>query len=160
MRVLEWLAKLCAVVAGILLVVITLMTCASLLGRNTVGWTLVGDIELTAAAAGAAVALCLPWCQVKRSHIIVDFFTAKASSSTQAWMDRVGALMVAVVIGVLAWRTTLGGLSAWKSQSGSMMLGFPEWITYALIAPALFLAAAIALVQALQGFSDPTKAQA
>ncbi len=160
MKVLEWLAKLCAVVAGILLVVITLMTCASLLGRNTVGWTLVGDIELTAAAAGAAVALFLPWCQVKRSHIIVDFFTAKASSSTQAWMDRVGALMVAVVIGVLAWRTTLGGLSAWKSQSGSMMLGFPEWITYALIAPALFLAAAIALVQALQGFSDPTKAQA
>jgi hypothetical protein len=45
LRVLEKLAKLCAILAGVLLTVITLMTCVSLLGRNTVGITLVGDFE-------------------------------------------------------------------------------------------------------------------
>ena len=83
MRVLEKLAKLCAILAGVLLTVITLMTCVSLIGRNTVGVTLVGDFELTGVAAGAAIALFLPWCQVRRGNIIVDFFTAKASDAHQ-----------------------------------------------------------------------------
>ena len=43
MKALESLAKLCAIAAGVLLVAITLMTCVSLGGRNTTGWTIVGD---------------------------------------------------------------------------------------------------------------------
>jgi hypothetical protein len=65
-NVLELLAKICAIVAGLLITVITLMTCVSLIGRNTIGWTIVGDFELSGAAAGAAIALFLPWCQVRR----------------------------------------------------------------------------------------------
>jgi len=45
----------------------------------------------------------------------------------------------------------LGGMNAWVSQSGSMMLGFPEWIVYAAMTPPLALSAAIALTQALMG---------
>ena len=77
MKVLSLLARLCAVLAGVILTGITLVTCVSLIGRNTIGTTLVGDYELTAVAAGAAVALFLPWCQVRRENIIVDFFTAR-----------------------------------------------------------------------------------
>ena len=154
MKLLESLAKLCAVMAGILLTAITLMTCASLLGRNTIGVTLVGDFELTGAAAGAAIALFMPWCQLRRGNIIVDFFTARASARTNAALDRFGALLLALVMATLAWRATLGGLSAWRNNSGSMMLGFPEWIVYAGIVPPLALTACIALVQAIQGFGD------
>jgi hypothetical protein len=64
----------------VILTAITLVTCVSLIGRNTIGVTLVGDYELTAVAAGAAVALFLPWCQVRRENIIVDFFTARMPS--------------------------------------------------------------------------------
>jgi hypothetical protein len=46
LKILETLAKTCAVLAGVLLTVITLMTCVSLIGRNTTGWTIVGDFEL------------------------------------------------------------------------------------------------------------------
>ena len=56
MKLLEVLAQASAVLAGLLLTGITLMTCVSLVGRNTTGWTLVGDFELTAYAAGAAIA--------------------------------------------------------------------------------------------------------
>lgn len=34
-----------------------------------------------------------------------------------------------------------------------MMLGFPEWVVYAAIVPALALTAAIGLAQALRGFA-------
>ncbi len=152
MKSLETLAKLCAVLAGVLLTVITLMTCVSLIGRNTVGWTIVGDVEISAFVAGAAVALFLPWCQFKRGNIIVDFFTTQASAATQERLDRLGALLMGLVMALMTWRTALGGLNAWKSGSGSMMMGLPEWWVYVLMVPALALTTCIALAQAVHGF--------
>ena len=152
MRWLESGAKACAILAGLLLTVITLMTCVSVMGRNTTGWTISGDFELSGSAAGAAVALFLPWCQFRRGNIIVDFFTNKAAPATQRNLDRFGALLLALAMALMTWRTAIGGLNAWKSGSGSMMLGFPEWVVYLLMVPPLALTAVIALVQAVHGF--------
>ena len=152
MKVLSLLARACAILAGVILTAITLVTCVSLIGRNTIGTTLVGDYELTAAAAGAAVALFMPWCQLKRDNIIVDFFTARASARTNDLLDRFGALLLGAVMVLLAWRTAVGGISAFRSNSTTMMLGFPEWIVYAAMVPPLVLTAVIALVQT--GFGD------
>ena len=154
MRWLERAARACAIAAGLLLTVITLMTCVSLIGRNTTGWTIAGDFELTGAAAGAAIALFLPWCQIRRGNIIVDFFTSKASAGTNAMLDRAGALLLGASMALLAWRAGIGGWNAWTSKAGSMMLGFPDWIVYCGIVPALALTAVIGLTQALRGFGD------
>ena len=158
MRILSALAHLCAILAGLLLTGLTLMTCVSLIGRNTTGWTLTGDFELTGVATGAAIALFMPLCQLKRGHIIVDFFTARASAATNQFFDRMGALCVSAVFALLAWRTVLGGLNAYSSFSGTMMLGFPEWIVYAAMVPPFVVCSLIALLQALQ--ADPEGAQA
>ncbi len=152
------LAKLCAILAGVLLTVITLMTCVSLIGRNTTGATLVGDFELTGVAAGAAIALFLPWCQLKRGNIIVDFFTAKVSDAGNARLDRLGALVLGAAMLLLAWRTGLGGISAFDNQSSTMMLGFPEWIVYALMVPPLVLTGVIGIAQAVTGNTDEVTA--
>jgi TRAP-type C4-dicarboxylate transport system permease small subunit len=149
------LAKLCAILAGVLLTVVTLMTCVSLLGRNLVGMTIVGDFELSGAAAGAAIALFMPWCQLQRGNIIVDFFTAKASERTVLGLDRFGALLLGLMMALLAWRTTLGGINAWKSGSGTMLIGFPEWVVYVGMVPPLILTAVIGIAQALRGFPPP-----
>ena len=151
MRLLETLAKGCAIIAGLLLTLITLMTCVSLVGRNTVGITLAGDFELTGVTAGAAIALFLPWCQFRRGNIIVDFFTSKSKARTNDLLDRIGALLLALMMGLMSWRTSLGGLNAYTSHSGTMMLGFPEWVVYACIAPPLALTAVIAFWQAATG---------
>ncbi len=160
MKLLEKLAQFCAILAGVVLTFITLMTCASLIGRNTIGITLAGDFELTGVAAGAAIGLFLPLCQLRRGNIIVDFFTAKASSQTNALLDRFGALLMGLAMALLAWRTAIGGLNAFSTKSSSMMLGFPEWIVFAFIVPPLVLTAVIALKQAATGFSDAEGATA
>lgn len=147
MKLLTTLAQICAILAGILMTGITLLTCASLIGRNTTGWTIAGDFELTGVATGAAIALFMPLCQLRKGHIIVDFFTAGASEATNAFLDRIGALMVAAVFALLAWRTVLGGLNAYQSFSGTMMLGFPEWVVYAAMVPPFALCSLIALTQ-------------
>lgn len=153
MSFLEKLAKLCAVLAGVLLVGITLLTCISVIGRDTIGKAIVGDFELVGVAAGAAIALFMPWCQIKRGNIIVDFFTSRASLTTQEKLDRIGALLVGLFMAAMTWRTSLGGLNAFQNQSGSMMLGFPDWITFAFMVPPLALAAVIAFAQAALGFN-------
>jgi TRAP-type C4-dicarboxylate transport system permease small subunit len=149
---LEKLAKLSAILAGMLLTFITLMTCVSLIGRNTTGWTIAGDFELSGVACGAAVALFMPWCQLRQGNIIVDFFTAKASERTNALLDRLGAATLAAAFGLLAWRTSLGALNAYDTHSSTMMMGFPEWIVYAAMVPPFILTAVIALYQGVAGF--------
>lgn len=158
MLLLARLARYCAITAGLLLTLITLATCASLIGRNTTGATLVGDFELTGVVAGAAIALFLPWCQLKRGNIIVDFFTSKARETTNARLDQFGALLMGLVMALLAWRTGVGGLNAFNTQSGTMMLGFPEWIVYASMVPPLVLTAVISIWQALSGNTDEVQA--
>lgn len=149
LKFLSFLAQLCAVLAGLILTAVTLVTCVSLIGRNTTGWTLLGDYELTAVAAGAAIALFLPWCQLRRENIIVDFFTSKAPAAVNAVFDRFGAFLLAAMLLVIAWRTGVGCLSAYASQTTTMMMGFPEWIVYAAMVPPLAIAGVIGLVQAL-----------
>ena len=153
------MAKLCAIVAGILLTAITLMTCASLIGRNTTGASLVGDFELTGVAAGAAIALFMPFCQIRRGNIIVDFFTAKLSHQTNAGLDRFGALLLALVFALLAWRTVLGGINSYSTNSETQILGWPEWTVYAAIVPPFVLTTVIGLWQAFFGFPEGPDAQ-
>jgi TRAP-type C4-dicarboxylate transport system permease small subunit len=154
LKTLGALARACAIFAGVLLTAITLMCCVSLIGRNTTGWTLVGDFELTGSAAGAAIALFLPLAQFQRGNIIVDFFTSRTPARVNARLDRLGALLLGLAMLLMAWRTGVGGWSAWTSGAGSMMVGFPEWIVYAGMWPPLVLTAVIAFAQAAWGFDD------
>ena len=152
MKALALLARVCAVLAGALLVCITGLTVVSVIGRSAFGSAINGDFELAGFAAGAAIALFMPWCQIKRGNIIVDFFTGGVSQRARNVMDRFGALLLALVMGLMTWRSALGGLNAWNTGSGSMMLAFPEWVVYAFMVPALALTAVIALAQAWWGF--------
>ncbi len=154
MFALEKLAQFCAILAGVLLTVITLMTCGSLIGRNTVGVSIVGAFELTGVAAGAAIALFMPLCQLRRGNIIVDFFTANLSPHATDRLDRFGTLLLTLLFGLLAWRTTLGGLNVFEANSETQIMGFPEWVVYAAMVPAFVLAGLISLHQTMFGFAS------
>jgi uncharacterized membrane protein YhdT len=55
----------------------------------------------------------------------------------------------------LAWRTTIGGMSAYTAQTTTMMLGFPEWLVYFRMVPPFLLTGVIALYQVFVGkFSE------
>ena len=159
MKKIEFLAAFCAILAGVVLTLITLITVMAVLGREVIGKTISGDFELVGVAAGVAVALFLPWCQVKRGNIVVDFFTTRAGERAIQYMDRFGSLLMALMAGVFAWRSSLGGLNAYSTHSGTMMLDFPEWIVYATMVPPLALTSLIGLLQAL-GFESTNNTNA
>ncbi len=153
---LAFLARLCAILAGVLLTFITLLTCGNLIIRNTGGDAMAGAFELTAMASGAAIALFMPLCQLRNGNIIVDFFTAKVSDRVNALLDRLGALILASVFLFLAWRTTNGCINVYQANSETQIMGFPEWVVYAAMIPPFVLTAVIALKQAFLGFDSMT----
>ena len=61
------------------------------------------------------------------------------------------ALLLALTLFLLAWRTGMGGISAYKSNSSTMMLGFPEWIIYTAMVPPMVLTGVIGLAQTFFG---------
>ena len=151
---LERLARICALLAGALIAFMVLLTCFSIVGRETVGHTITGDFELVGLATGAAVGLFMPLCQLHRGNIVVDFFTAKAPKRVNRVLDRIGAFLLAACCALLAWRAALGGLSSYNSHNSTMLLGVPEWYAYAPMVPGFALTALIGLKQALFGFGD------
>lgn len=151
MTLLETLARWCAVLAGVLLTGIALLTCASIVGREVFGFTVMGDFELSAAAAGAAIALLMPICHLRGGNILVDAFTTRCSSATHAKLDRFGALTIAMLMALLAWRTAVGAQSAYANHAASMLMGFPDWVVYAAMVPPFVLTACIGAWQCLTG---------
>lgn len=147
---LDPLARGFALVGGALLVGITGLSVASVAGRSLLGRPVTGDFELVQVGCGAAIAAFLPWCQLRRGNIIVDFFTARASGRVQAALDAFGALLLALVMGVLAWRTLAGMLTVKAAGEVSMIVGFPTWIGYAAIVPSLVLATLVGVATAVE----------
>lgn len=153
-RFLQRLCDISATIGGIVLVAIASVTVVSVVGRAFFSHPILGDVELVQLGCAVVVASFLPYTQFRRGNIIVDFFTTKASAATNARLDRLGALVLAVCMGLLAWRSGIGGVNAWNTGAGSMMLGFPEWIVYAFMVPPMVLSSLIALHQALFGFGQ------
>ncbi len=140
-----------AVLGGLCAAAAAAMVVVSIVGRA--GWAkpIQGDVELTQFAVALCISLCLPWAQVHRANIIVDFFTQRASPQTQQRLDRIGALLLALMVALLAWRTAVGAVAVREAHEASMILDLPMWWTYAMLAPGLALTALIALVQAVTG---------
>jgi TRAP-type C4-dicarboxylate transport system permease small subunit len=124
------------------------MIVVSVAGRALFSTPIQGDVELTQFGVALCISLCLPWCQIHGANIIVDFFTQKAGPRTTAILDGVGAIALAVMTALLAWRTAVGAVSIHEAGETTVILGLPMWWTYVMLAPGLALTCLVALVQA------------
>jgi TRAP-type C4-dicarboxylate transport system permease small subunit len=155
---LERVCRYYAIVGGLLLLLTTPVTLASVMSRYFLNKPLMGDFEIVQTSVAACIACFLPWCQLKDGNIIVDFFTTGASPKAQAVMDGVGATLLAAMMGLLGWRGALGGLGVHEYGEVTMLMGIPVWIAYAAIVPGFLLTALVAAVKALRVVRAPTAA--
>ena len=108
-----------------------------------------GDVELAQFGIALAISLAVPWCQLRGANIIVDFFTQGLRQARIRALDGIGALLIAAMFALLAWRTGVGAFAVYQAGETSMIRGLPMWWVYASLAPGLALAAWIALLQAV-----------
>ena len=128
--------------------VAAVLTMSSVSLRALTGRPIQGDVELTQFAIALSISLCVPWCQLQGANIIVDFFTQRMRAARLRMLDGIGALLMAVMLALLAWRTGVGAVAVYDAGETSMIRSLPMWWVYASLAPGLGLAALIALMQA------------
>ena len=146
--VLDRLCKFTAILAGLSLLILALLSLRSIVGRSLFDSALLGDYELVQIFSAVAVAMALPYAHWIGGHVIVDFFTANASVKTNAFMDFIANILMAFFSAVLSWRLAVGMLDLKSNFDASMMLNIPTWWGYVPMVPSFALLSATALYAA------------
>lgn len=146
--VLDRLCKGFAIFSGLMLVIMSLMSLYSITGRTLFDSALVGDYELVQMLSAVAVAMSLPYAHWIGGHVIVDFFTAKAPVKTNAGLDLIANLFMALFSFVIAWKLATGMWDLKNNFDASMLLNIPTWWSYVPFIPSFVLLGASALYAA------------
>ena len=145
---LRQLSRWFALVGAAVALLVAAMAVWSIVGRFFFSRPVLGDVEITQMGIALSISLCLPWCQLQRANIIVDFFTQRLSERSQWLLDAAGCVLMAAFYLLLAWRTVVGAFAVHEAFEQTMILGLPMWWAYAGLAPGLLLSALVAFWQA------------
>ncbi|TVQ36440.1 MAG: TRAP transporter small permease subunit [Geminicoccaceae bacterium] len=119
-----------AILGGLVLTLAMLVTVTSVV-QARFGRPILGDTEIVSLAAGIAIALFMPYCQMRGGHVVVGVFTGRLPERGKALLDALMALAMAVVVAVVTWRLMQGGLDAYHRGRSSMFLNLPNWWGFA-----------------------------
>lgn len=148
------LAKFMAILGGVVLTALIVLTCVSVLGRSLNGvfhsdfmeriapgfskWMIDigvgpvnGDFELVEAGVAFAIFAFIPLCQITVGHASVDVF----ANMFPRWLDRilrtVTEIVFALVLILIAWRLYEGMVSKMQYRETTFLIQFPIWWAYA-----------------------------
>jgi len=106
------------------------MMSISIAGRFFFSAPIPGDFELVEIGTGLAVFAFLPYCQLMRGNVLVDFFMTFAPQRAQAFCDMLGALIYVCIGALLTWRMIYGGFDMYQYGEKSLTINFPRWTTF------------------------------
>lgn len=144
-RILWSVARLCAIVGGLLLAASAILTTLSIIHAVAFTSRIHGEYELVSFGTSLAIYLFLPWCQVVRGNVVVDFFLAAASPRLREACDAFGALLYFAVSVLLVWRMSAGGFELLSQGQATAVLKIPYWWSFPVILFCLGLLAAVTL---------------
>ncbi|QBR41359.1 TRAP transporter small permease [Kerstersia gyiorum] len=162
-KALERACAFLAVLGGLLFLCEALMSVASVLGRIFLSTPISGDYELVQLMSAMGIAMCLPYCQIKRGHVFVDFFTLWAPAPVKRYMDAFASLVLAGCAFLLAWRCWEGMVEMHEYGETTMVISMPVWWGYVPLMPSFVLfglAALMAVVQDLRPLNNEREVQA
>jgi len=134
------LSTIFAVTAGLILLSVVMVTtvnaaafaldrAARLVGATVSG--LPGYEDYVRLALSAAVPMCLPWCQIRRGHVAVDFLVARLPAGLRHGFEALWLFATAALALFLAYWMSFGLLQTRADHALSRVLGWPEWPFYA-----------------------------
>lgn len=167
-RFFDRLARLFALLGGIVLSALIVLTCLSVLGRSInsilhsdmiistapglaaalLDWgigPINGDFELVEAGMAFAIFAFLPLCQLNGAHASVDVFTSTLPAAVNRTLRGVIEVVFAVVMILIAWQLAEGTFSKLKTGQTTFLLQFPVWWGYALSLVAAVVAAVVSV---------------
>ncbi len=153
-RLIQLLARVTAIVGGLVLLTLILMTTASIIGRsinkilhstffqeNLAGLSqavidmgvgeINGNYELLEAGIAFAIFSFLPICQFYGAHASVDVFTSFLPARVNRWIAAFWEVVLAAVILLIIFRLYEGMQRYIGNGETTLFLQFPVWWAYA-----------------------------
>ena len=169
-RVIELLARTMALIGGIVLCLLIVLTTASVIGRllNTLMHGPVGifapdfatfmleldvgpingDFELVEAGVAFAIFSFIPYCQFTSGHAVVDILTSRFSKKFNNLLKMIAEVLFALVLTVIAVQLSNGMLAKREFGETTFLLQFPIWWSYAFSFFAAITASIVAIYMA------------
>lgn len=171
-RFMDRLARLFALLGGIVLSALIVLTCMSVVGRSlnavlhsdlvqsvvpgiaagllsTGVGPINGDFELVEAGMAFTIFAFLPLCQLKGAHASVDIFTQMLPLGVNRLLRAGVEVIFAAVLVLIAWELYQGTMSKMRSGEETLLLGYPLWWAYAFSLTGAVVAALVAVYVAV-----------
>lgn len=168
LEAMERVARMMAIIGGLVLTLLIVLTCISVLGRgaNTFGHSgfltsfapdlaaaliatgvgpVQGDFEIVEAGIAFAIFAFLPICQLHGGHATVDVFTSFLPHNANRWIVAFWEVVLALVIILISWRLFVGMLDKFGNGETTFLLQFPIWWAYAASVAASLAAVLVAV---------------
>lgn len=165
------LARKMAILGGMVLVLLIILTCLSIIGRllngvlhgslmqglapalsdwliNYIG-PINGDFELVDAGVAFAIFAFIPLCQITSGHASVDVVANAFPVKVNRFLRMVVAILFAGVLALITERLGAGMVGKYYNGETSFLLEFPTWWAYAASLFASSMAAVVAIYVAI-----------
>ncbi|MEZ5673742.1 MAG: TRAP transporter small permease [Thalassovita sp.] len=166
------LARFMAILGGIILTLLILLTCVSVVGRtlNTILHSgaaqsvlgdfaktlldtgvgpVLGDFEIVEAGIAFAIFAFIPLCQITGGHASVDIFTSAFPVKVNRFIQMIVEILFAAALILIAWRLYEGMISKMRYNETTFLLQFPIWWAYAASLAAACVTALVAVYMAV-----------
>jgi TRAP-type C4-dicarboxylate transport system permease small subunit len=145
-RALDGIAVGLAIFGGLLGCAMAALVTISVTGRYLFNRPVPGDYDIVAILCGCAIFAFLPYCQLQRGNVLVDFFTVRASPRARSILDAIGKLLYLAAAAMFTWRLYYGALEMRQSGEQIAAFSFYRWWTvpFDLLCMAVLIVAIIA----------------
>lgn len=161
----EIIARALAIAGGVVLLVLTALTCVSIIGRALLPLDLgIGPIrgiyDMTEIGMAAAVFAFLPWAQLREAHARVDLFKWAIPTKLDQLFDVIFNAAMAFVALIGSYRLYLGMQDKLAYGETTLIAQIPVWQGYAagLVGAVGFVIVAIfctlRAIRRLSGYED------
>ena len=116
-------ARVLSIVAGMMILVMMVVTTIDVIGRDVFNMPLFGAFEMTEILMGLVIFAGMPATTAAREHITVNLIENFVSRRVRFVQAGLGDVLCAAVAGVMAWRIFWRGMGLIEAHETTMMLG-------------------------------------
>lgn len=146
-RVMGTVTRGLALVGGAFLVVATVITVVSVIGRYAFGMPVPGDYELVEITCAVGVFLFFPYTHAVNGNIAAEFFTSGLSERQRRFLDIGNDVVFTLVAILLTWRLAAGLVDKFDTGASTVLIGIPLWWAYSVAVLSMFLLVIVCLIR-------------
>lgn len=146
-------SRFLALLAGFVLLLLSIVTVFDALLRKFVNRPIQGTFEATELLLAVIIFLALPYTGLTDGHVMLDLFTNRLSRRGQFVVIGLNALFFAVVLAVLSYELMVLAADYGRTARTTITMRIPIYPVAAVVVTCAWLSCLAAVIQALAAFA-------